>query len=182
MVLFGLINGRNTGTRLVAVSWLSRNICVWICPLATGAELADTAPLCNLASASGTTKNRPEDSTNAKPCVRNCAENRRKACAGVAGTAVTSVMVPFTRGSTTTLRPLITAMVRETASMSALMKLSVTGALERDATLGGLGTVCAVCACDDAGVPITRKKTARKLTPACGPGRMPNAKSRPTDL
>ena len=127
MVLFGLINGRSTGTKLLAVSWLSRNICVMICPLAAGTAPADTAPLCNLASASGTTRYRPDDSTNAKPCVRSWLENWRSACAGVTGVVVTSVMVPLTRGSTTTLRPVITARVRATASISALAKFSVTG-------------------------------------------------------
>ena len=50
-------------------------------------------------------------------------------------------MVPFTRGSTTTSRPVTTAMVRATASMSALAKLSVIGSPRRGASL-----VCAKAA------------------------------------
>src|SRR5690606_26339588 len=49
------------------------------------------------------------------------------------GTArsVTRLSWPLTRGSTTTLRPVMVAMVRATASISALAKFSVTGSLGR---------------------------------------------------
>ena len=43
------------------------------------------------------------------------------------GFSVTKVMVPFTRGSTTTFMPEIRAMVRATASISALLKFKVIG-------------------------------------------------------
>ena len=47
-------------------------------------------------------------------------------------------MVPLTRGSTTTLRPVMIAMVRATASISALAKFNVTGPPARvDALLTG---------------------------------------------
>ena len=55
MVLLGLIRGRSTGTRLFTFSWLSLKICVTICPVPAGTAPADTALLCSLASASGTT-------------------------------------------------------------------------------------------------------------------------------
>ena len=42
-------------------------------------------------------------------------------------------MVPLTRGSTMIWRSIITAIARVTASMSALTKFTVTGALERSA-------------------------------------------------
>jgi hypothetical protein len=45
--------------------------------------------------------------------------------------SVTRFMVPFTRGSTTTSRPVTTAMVRATDSMSALVKFSVIGSPRR---------------------------------------------------
>ena len=43
------------------------------------------------------------------------------------GLSVTKVMVPLTRGSTTTFMPEIRAMVRATASISALLKFKVIG-------------------------------------------------------
>ena len=135
MVLLGLIKGRSTGTRLLAVSWLSRKICVMIWPLAAGTAPADTVPLCSLASASGTTKYSPEESTSAKPCVRSWVENCLNAWVGVTGEVVTKVIVPLTRGSTTTLRPVMTAMVRATASISAFKKFRVTVLFERAALL-----------------------------------------------
>ena len=51
----------------------------------------------------------------------------KKAAAGLTGCSVTSVIVPLTRGSTTTLRPVRVARVRATASMLALTKFRVTG-------------------------------------------------------
>ena len=56
-----------------------------------------------------------------------------KAVSGGSGLSVISVMAPFTRGSTTTLRPVMVAMVRATASMSALTKFRVTGSPRRGA-------------------------------------------------
>ena len=73
------------------------------------------------------------------------AEKSRSACVGVTGEVVTTVIVPLTRGSTTTLRPVMVAMVRATASISALAKLSVTGPLARPATAAGaVGIAAAV--------------------------------------
>ncbi len=127
MVLLGLIKGRRIGTRLLAFSCVRRKIWVWIWPPpALGRAPIETAPLCSLASASGITSTMPALSTSAKPCVRSCAANRRSACAGETGVVLVSVMVPLTRGSTTTLRPVMVAMVRATASISALAKSSVT--------------------------------------------------------
>ena len=67
MVLFGLISGRSTGTRLAAFSKLSLKICVTICPppVLAGAPPCQTRTLlpCSLPSASGTTLYRPPAST-----------------------------------------------------------------------------------------------------------------------
>ena len=155
-VLFGLISGRSTGTRLLAVSKLSWKICVTICPLAGGTGPADTVAPCSLASASGTTRYRPPDSTMAKPCVRSCAANWRSAWVGVTGAAVTSVSVPLTRGSTTTLRPVRVAMVRATASISALAKFSVTASPRR----GAAGSAFCGCAGRAASRPTASSATA----------------------
>jgi hypothetical protein len=126
MVLLGLIRGRSTGTRLPAFSWFRRKICVssWL-PLARSGPSFTALP-CSFASASGTTLYSPADSTTAKPCSRSAARNWFHAAAGGWGLSLCRFIVPLTRGSTTTLRPVITASVRATASMSALAKLSVT--------------------------------------------------------
>jgi hypothetical protein len=47
--------------------------------------------------------------------------------AGETALSVSSVIWPLTRGSTTTLRLVMAAMARDTASISALVKFSVTG-------------------------------------------------------
>jgi hypothetical protein len=67
------------------------------------------------------------------------ARNWLYATAGATGFSVVRVMVPLTRGSTTTLRPVSVAMVRATASMSALVKFSVIGSprLADALTIGG---------------------------------------------
>ena len=143
MVLFGLISGRSTGTRLLAFSKLSLKICVTICPpwgtpallVAPPCETA-TLAACSLASASGTTLYRPAASTTVKPCKRSAARNWSKAWAVGTGRSVTRFSVPLTRGSTTTLRPLMVAMVRATASISAPTKFSVTGSPARTAVPG----------------------------------------------
>ena len=70
----------------------------------------------------------------AKPCRRSAAENWSKAAPGDTGRSVCRFIVPFTRGSTTTSRPVMTAMVRATASISALVKLSVIGSPRRGAS------------------------------------------------
>ena len=62
-----------------------------------------------------------------KPCRRKAARNWFMATVGDTGFSVTSVIVPLTRGSTTTLAPEMVAMVRATASMSALLKFKVIG-------------------------------------------------------
>jgi hypothetical protein len=93
-----------------------------------------TVLLCSLASASGTTLYRPSASTTAKPCSRSAEANWLNAAPGWMARSVTKFMVPFTRGSTTTSRPVTTAMVRATASMSALAKFSVMGSPRRGAS------------------------------------------------
>ncbi len=59
IVLFGLMSGRSTGTRLAAFSKLSLKICVTICPppgaLPEPPWVTVTDPDWSLASASGTT-------------------------------------------------------------------------------------------------------------------------------
>jgi hypothetical protein len=55
IVLFGLISGRSTGTRLFAFSWLRRKIWVRIWSPRRPAAPTSTVPVCSLASASGTT-------------------------------------------------------------------------------------------------------------------------------
>ncbi len=55
MVLFGLISGRSTGTRLFAFSWLILKICVMIWSPRRARRRTDTVPDCSFASASGTT-------------------------------------------------------------------------------------------------------------------------------
>ena len=159
MVLLGLISGRRIGTRLLAFSCVRRKICVWIWPPPRTAP-ADTAADCSLASASGTTSTMPRLSTSAKPCVRNWAPNRRMASAGLTGAVLVSVMVPFTRGSTTTLRPVMVAMVRATASISALAKSSVTLPPLRAA---GALSEAVVCAC--AGPASASASAAATATP-----------------
>ena len=67
--------------------------------------------------------------TTVKPDRRSVARNWLNAAAGGTGLSVESVMVPLTRGSTTMLRPVMAAMVRATASISALTKFSVTASL-----------------------------------------------------
>ena len=57
------------------------------------------------------------------------------------GLSETKVIVPLTRGSTTTLRPVMMAMVRATASISALLKFSVIGSPRL--TVGAALLVCA---------------------------------------
>src|SRR5450830_1714235 len=132
MVLFGLIRGRSTGTRLLAVSQLSRKIWVTIW-LPAGLRLSVsllemvTGPPCSLASASGTTLYRPLASTTVKPCRRSVARNCSQATAGETGFSLVRVRVPLTRGSITRLRPVITPRVRATPSISALVKFRVTG-------------------------------------------------------
>ena len=131
MVLFGLMSGRSTGTRLLAFSKLSLKICVAICPPCSVVPVppCDTPTLaaCSLASASGTTLYSPAASTTVKPCRRSAARNWSNATAGGTGRSATRLIWPLTRGSTTTLRPVMVAMVRATASISALAKFRVTG-------------------------------------------------------
>ncbi len=127
MVLFGLISGRSTGTRLSALSWSSRKIWVTIWLPAGLFGDTDTTLPCSLPSASGTTLWMPPDSTTVYPCSRNAARNCPYATAGDCGLSLLRLMTPRTRGSTTTVRPVITPMVRATASISAPTKLSVMG-------------------------------------------------------
>ena len=128
MVLLGLISGRSMVTRLLADSKFSLKICVVIWPPGAplGAlSLVSTAALCSLASASGTTLNKPADSTMVKPCIRKLVRNCAIATCGLTDFSLTRLIWPLTRGSTTTFMPEITPMVRATASMSAALKLSV---------------------------------------------------------
>ena len=82
------------------------------------------------------------------------------ASAGLTGAVLVSVMVPFTRGSTTTLRPVMVAMVRATASISALAKSSVTLPPLRAA---GALSEAVVCAC--AGPASASASAAATATP-----------------
>ena len=52
------------------------------------------------------------------------------------------------------------------------MKLSVTGALERDATVGGGGNVRPFCALDNLTPPISKTKTASGMTETFGTDRV----------
>ncbi len=73
IVLFGLISGRSTGTRLFGFSCVSRKICVsTVSPRSTAGPMA-TVPVCSLASASGTRRSRPAASTTVKPSPRSAA-------------------------------------------------------------------------------------------------------------
>ena len=72
-----------------------------------------------------------------KPCRRKAAVNWLMATARLTGFSVNRVLVPLTRGSTTRLTPMMVAMVRATASISAFTKLSVIGATRE---IGGLAT------------------------------------------
>jgi hypothetical protein len=91
-----------------------------------------------------------------------------KAAAGWIARSVTRFIVPFTRGSTTTSRPVTTAMVRATASMSALEKLSVIGSPRRGAS-----------PCAKAGGSTCRKDAAisRRAASATMPKRAPGVDS-----
>ena len=153
MALLGEISGLSTGSMLFADSCMSLKICVttWLLEPSTGP--AETEPPCILASASGTILYSPEASTTAKPCTRSCDENWPKATSGATGFSVMSVRVPLTRGSTTTLRPVMVAIVRATASISALTKFSVTGSPRRG--VGSALLLLAGCA----------TATAHRLTP-----------------
>ena len=62
-----------------------------------------------------------------KPCKRKLLKNCAIATLRLTGFSVTKVMVPLTRGSTTTFMPEIKAIVRATASISALLKFKVIG-------------------------------------------------------
>ena len=75
-----------------------------------------------------------------KPCKRSAAINWFTAAMRLTGLSVISVMVPLTRGSTTTLMPVMLPMVRATASISALTKFRVTGSGRAAAR----GLVCAL--------------------------------------
>ena len=128
MALLGLMRGRKIVTKLLADSKLSLKICVVICPLLEllgTLSLVSTAALCSLASASGTTLNKPADSTMVKPCIRKLVRNWAMATWGLTAFSLTSVIWPLTRGSTTTLTPAITPIVRATSSMSVALKFKV---------------------------------------------------------
>ena len=53
------------------------------------------------------------------------------------------------------------------------MKLSVTGAPERDATVGGGGNIRPFCALDNLNPPINKAKTAIEMTETLGTDRVP---------
>ena len=89
--------------------------------------VAAAVPPCSLASASGTTLNKPWVSTTAKPCKRSAAKNWVQASAGETGSSVLRLSVPLTRGSTTRFLLDKVASVRATLSMSALTKFRVMG-------------------------------------------------------
>ena len=76
MVLFGLISGRSTGSRLLADLVVEpEDLRDDLVAAARGraAGRADTVLPCSLASASGTTLYRPSVSTTVKPCRRSAA-------------------------------------------------------------------------------------------------------------
>src|SRR6218665_1570974 len=131
MVLFGLISGRSTGRRLAAFSKSSLKICVTICPppgvLPVLPCATLTLPPCCVASPSGPTLYRPAASTSVQPCSRSAARNCSKAAAGVTARSVTRLSWPLTRGSTTTLRPVMVAMRRAPAWMWAWERFGVAG-------------------------------------------------------
>ena len=142
MVLFGLMSGRSTATRLLAFSWFSLKICVITCAL-FGVPLEGTTavcPPCSLASASGTSLYKPWVSMTANPCKRSTAKNWFQATDAGTGFSVVSDSVPLTRGSTTSVRRVKPARVRATASMSALTKFSVMVFSTSALGLFGLGT------------------------------------------
>ena len=62
-----------------------------------------------------------------KPCRRKLVKNCAIATLRLTGFSDTRVMVPLTRGSTTTFMPESRPMVRATASISALVKFRVMG-------------------------------------------------------
>ncbi len=77
IVLFGLISGRSTGTRLFAFSWFSLKICEITWSPRRDTSPTDTVPVCSFASASGTTLYRPATSTTVKPRPRKAARKLR---------------------------------------------------------------------------------------------------------
>ena len=142
MVLLALIKGRSTGTKLLGFSWLSRKICVRIwSPRACGWPIC-TVPACSLASASGTTFSRPAFSTTVKPRPRSAARYWRQASAGGTALSLVRLIWPRTRGSTRICRSSMVPMARETISISALAKFSVTGARARVAGRGMSSAAC----------------------------------------
>jgi hypothetical protein len=72
-------------------------------------------------------------------------------------------MVPLTRGSTAIWRSIIAAIARVTASMSALTKFTVTGALARPAGREAAGA----CACEGAGGQARPTSMAAPSSRAC---------------
>ena len=75
--LLGLMSGRSTATRLLALSNCS--LMIWVTSwlpgvLAAALSLAATPPPSSLASASGTTLSSPSDCTTVNPMVRSTAK------------------------------------------------------------------------------------------------------------
>ena len=71
IVLFAVISGRSTATRLFGFSCCSLKICVSTWSPRTEGALTETTPVCSFASASGTTFRKPPDSTTVKPRPRS---------------------------------------------------------------------------------------------------------------
>src|SRR5882724_12239553 len=82
------------------------------------------------------------------------ARNWLYAAVGVTGRSVLKLIVPLTRGSTTMLRPVIAAMVRATASMSAFTKFSVIGSRDR-------------CAWGRPGIPAVNAQATQQTASRC---------------
>ncbi len=78
--------------------------------------------------------------------------------------SVCRVIVPLTRGSTTTSRPVTTAIVRATDSISALLKFSVIGSPRRGATSCAKadGRQAAISNCA-ASATVPRREAGRRL-------------------
>ncbi len=126
IALFGVISGRKMLTSCDADSYLSAYTDVTSLSPLPAPPPATTGEPCCLASASGTILVTPSPSIAAKPCSRRADRSVGYTADLGTGRAETMLITPFTRGSTTKLRPVISDTALTTASMSALTKLSVT--------------------------------------------------------
>src|SRR6478735_6220232 len=151
IVLLGAISGRSTGTSCAADSLRSTTTCVTR-RSAPPALPCTTGPPCSFASASGTIFTTVPLSTAAMPCMRSAESSVGYTRLRGTGRADTMLTVPFTRGSTMKLRPVISATALTTASMSALTKLSVTASFAGGAAPLAAGTPVGATAGSPGGV------------------------------